>query len=148
MKTSARFLLLVLLGSLSLTACGESSLTREAHPTTLNGTVWRVVAINGRSPVAGSEPTIAFAPARVTGSAGCNTYNGTYHYDPSTGAIGFDQAAMTAMACIEQARMQVEANFTRAMIQATSASIDAQGRLVLTGPGGEIVLAVDGVPSS
>jgi heat shock protein HslJ len=147
MKTSARFLLLVLLGSLSLTACAASDLNREARPGTLNGTVWRVVAINGRPPVAGSEPTMAFAAAQVAGSAGCNSYNGNYRYDPSTGAIAFDQAAMTAMACLEQARMDVEGMFTTAMAQATSASVDRQGRLVLTGPGGEIVLAVDAVPS-
>ena len=147
MKTSARFLLLVLLGSLSLAACSESNLSREAHPSTLNGTAWRVVSINGRAPVAGSEPTAAFAAAEVRGSAGCNSYGGSYQYDQSTGAITFGEMAMTAAACLEQARMDVEAMFAKALAQVTSASMDPQGRLVLAGPGGEIVLAVDGVQS-
>lgn len=147
MKTPASLLMLVLVASLSLAACAASDLTREAHPSTLAGTVWRVVTINGRTPVAGSEPTMAFAEALVTGSAGCNSYSGQYRYDPSTGSIAFEQAAMTAMACLEPGRMDVEAAFATAMTGATSASIDPQGRLILTGPGGEIVLAVGAVGS-
>jgi heat shock protein HslJ len=147
MKTPARLLVLMWFASLSFVACTESSLSRDAHPPTLNGTVWRVVTINGRAPVARSEPTMAFAEAQVAGSAGCNSYSGNYRYDPATGSIAFDQAAMTAMACLEQARMDVEATFATAMTAATSASIDPQGRLVLAGPGGEIVLAVDAVGS-
>lgn len=111
MKTRARFLLLIVLIGSSLAACSASDPKREAHPGTLNGTIWRVVTINGRVPVAGSEPTMAFAAAQVTGSAGCNSYNGGYRYDPSTGAIAIEQAAMTAMACLEQPRMEVEAAF-------------------------------------
>lgn len=147
MTTTLRILLLLLLTSISLGACSESDLIREAHPTTLSGTVWRVVAINGRPPVVGSEPTAAFAAAEVKGSAGCNSYGGAYSYDPATGAITFRNLAMTAMACVEPARNEVEGLFTRAFNQATSASIDPQGRLVLSGPGGEIVLTVDAVPS-
>jgi heat shock protein HslJ len=130
-----------------LAACAESDLTREARPTTLTGTVWRVVAVNGRPPVGGAEPTAAFGAAEVKGSAGCNSYGGQYAYDQSTGAIAFRELGMTAMACVEPARNDFEVLFTRAINQATSASIDPEGRLVLTGPGGEIVLAVDAVPS-
>ena len=52
---------------------------------------------------------------------------------------------MTLMACAEPARNDIEALFTRAINQAATASIDPAGRLVLSGPGGEIVLAVDAV---
>jgi heat shock protein HslJ len=146
MTTPIRLLLsLVLFAGLSLAACTDSDLIRVAHPTTLTGTVWRVVAINGRPPVAGSEPTVAFAAAEVKGSAGCNSYGGAYQYDPSSGAIAFRDLAMTAMACVEPAKMEIEGLFTQAINRAISASIDPQGRLVLSGPGGEIVLAVDGV---
>ena len=147
MKTTARLFVLLLLAGLALSACGESSLTREAHPTTLAGTAWRVVSINGRPPVARSEPTAAFGPANVTGSSGCNSYGGAYTYDPSTGSIAFKDLMMTLMLCIEPARNDIETLFNQAINQATSASIDPQGRLVLSGPGGEIVLAVDAIPS-
>jgi heat shock protein HslJ len=135
------------LAAAALAACGESDLNREAHPTTLVGTAWRVVAVNGRPPVAGSEPTAAFAATEVKGSAGCNAYGGRYTYDAASGAIAFQDMGATAMACAEPARNDFEGLFTRAISQATSASIDPAGRLVLSGPGGEIVLAVDAVSS-
>lgn len=142
MTRSTRFLLLALLASLALSAC--TPVVRIARPTSLTGTAWRVVTINGRPPVVGSEPTAVFAATEVNGSAGCNSYGGSYAYDPSEGGITFGIVAMTEMAC-DEARNEVEAAFTQAIGGATSASIDTDGRLVLTGPGGEIVLAVDAV---
>jgi heat shock protein HslJ len=147
MKTTVRLFVLLLLAGLSLAACSEPNLTREAHPPTLNGTIWRVVTVNGRPPVVRSEPTAAFGDAMVTGSSGCNSYGGAYTYDPSTGAIKFQDLAMTLMLCMEPGRNEVETLFNQAINAATSASMDAQGRLVLSGPGGQIVFAVDAVPS-
>jgi heat shock protein HslJ len=147
MQSIARLLALILLASTSLVACSLFDLSREAHPTTLGGTAWRVVSVNGRPPVAGSEPTAVFAPTQVAGSSGCNSYSGQYTYEPSSGAIEFRDLATTLMLCTEEARNDVETLFTTALTQATSASIDPAGRLVLTGPGGEIVLAVDAVSS-
>ena len=138
-------LLLVVVLALLLAACGESDLTRKAHPTTLAGSAWRAVAVNGRPPIAGSEPTVVFAAGEVKGSAGCNSYGGRYAYDPSTGAIAFQDLGMTLMACAEPARNDIETLFTRAINQAATASIDPEGRLVLSGPGGEIVLTVDAI---
>ena len=140
MKPIATVLVVVL--ALLLTACSESDLTREAHPTTLVGSAWRVVAVNGRPAIAGSEPTAVFAATDVKGSAGCNSYGGQYSYDPSSGAISFRDLAMTAMACVEPGRNDFEGIFTLAINQASSASIDPEGRLVLSGPGGEILLTV------
>jgi heat shock protein HslJ len=144
MKTA--LLSLALLTTLALVGCTDSGLIREAHPTTLAGTAWRVVAINGRPPVAGSEPTAVFGAADVKGSAACNSYGGTYTYDPASGRIAFQNLAMTAMGCVEPGRGEVEAMFTKAINAAASASMDPQGRLVLSGPGGEIVLTVDAIP--
>jgi heat shock protein HslJ len=135
---------LIAVAGLALAGCNGSDAIREGHPTTLNGSVWRAVTVSGRQSVAGSEPTAAFGPTNVNGSSGCNSYGGTYAYDPSTGAIAFKDIAMTLMLCAEPARNVVESLFTQAMNAATSASIDPQGRLVLSGPGGEIVLAVAG----
>ena len=147
MNVTARLLVLFLLAAMSLAACAESQLVRDAHPTTLTGTVWRVVAVNGRPPVPGSEPTAAFAATEIKGSAGCNSYGGSYFYDPATGTIAFRDLGMTAMACAVPARNEIETLFAQAITQAISASIDPEGRLVLSGPGGEIILAVDAVGS-
>jgi heat shock protein HslJ len=145
MKSTVILLLVTL--SILLSACAKSDLTREARPTTLAGSAWRVVSVNGRPPVAGSVPTAVFAATDVKGSAGCNSYGGQYAYDPSTGVIAFRDLGMTAMACAEPARNDFEGIFTQAINQARSASIDPDGRLVLSGPGGEIVLTVDAVGS-
>jgi heat shock protein HslJ len=140
-------IVLMAVAGLALAACDGSDVSREGHPSTLNGTVWRAVTISGRQPVAGSEPTVVFGPTNANGSSGCNSYGGVYTYDPSTGAIAFKDVAMTLMLCAEPARNVVESLFTQALNAATSASIDPQGRLVLSGPGGEIVLAVAGAPA-
>ncbi len=146
MKTPARLAMLLLAGLLLL-ACSPSDLTRVAHPTTLTGTIWRAVSVFGKPLVVGDEPTMSFSADQVKGSGGCNSYSGQYRYDPSTGAITFDLLAMTTRACVEQAWAAVEAAFGTALTQVTSASIDQHGRLVLSGPGGEIVLVVDAVPA-
>jgi len=140
MKTPAVLLVVVL--TLLLSACGEADLTREAHPNALAGSAWRVVSVNGRPPIAGSEPTAVFTASSVQGSAGCNSYGGPYSYDAATGSIAFRDIAQTLVLCVEPARNDIEALFMRAINQASSASIDPEGRLVLSGPGGEIVLAV------
>ena len=105
--------------------------------TSFAGTAWRVVSVAGLAPVAGREPTITFAADRVTGTTGCNQYFGGYTL--GDGAITFSAIGMTRMAC-DDAVGQTEAAFTAALTAATTASIDAEGRLHLAGPAGEIVL--------
>jgi len=146
-KTTARLAVLIAVAGLALAACDGSDVTREGHPSTLSGTAWRAVTISGRQPVAGSEPTVVFGSTNANGSSGCNSYGGVYSYDPSSGAIAFKDIAMTAMLCVAPARNAIESLFTQAFNATTSASIDPQGRLVLSGPGGEIVLAVAGAPA-
>ena len=109
----------------------------------LTGTTWRVVTVNGRVPVAGGKPTAIFTATQVTGSAGCNHYGGTYAFDASTGAIVFREMGMTAMACAEPARNDFEMLFSQAMGQVNTAAIDPAGRLVLSGPTGQVVLVLD-----
>lgn len=126
-----------------LVAC--MPLTREARPTTLANTAWRAVSINGQTPVAGSEPTARFMITDANGSGGCNDWFSPYTYDPSTGRLAFEQLAMTARGCLDPAAQASETAFAAVLGTVTSASIDPEGRLVLSGQGGEIVMAVDAV---
>ena len=114
-----------------------------SRPATLVGSGWRVVLVNGRAPVPGREPTLAFEAARVGGSGGCNQFGASYRYDPASGAFQIDDAAMTAMACAERAVNEFEVVFMVALPKATTAGLDMTGRLILLGPGTEIVLASD-----
>jgi heat shock protein HslJ len=131
---------LIAIAGLTLAACDGSDVIREDRPSTLNGTAWRAVTVSGRQPVAGSEPTAVFGATNVNGSSGCNSYGGVYTYDASTAAIALKDVAMTLMLCAEPARNVVESLFTQALNAATSASIDPEGRLVLSGPGGQVLL--------
>ncbi len=75
-----------------LEGCGGPSLA----PETLAGTSWQIVAINGAA-VSGNRYQMQFEANRVSGRAGCNSFNGSY----SVGADGFQAGAlaMTRMAC-------------------------------------------------
>jgi heat shock protein HslJ len=135
----------LLLVAVALAACGETGLIRESRPATLSQTAWRVVAVDGRTPLPGSEPTALFEVDRVSGSSGCNTYGGHYTYDPATGAISLTDLGMTLMLCAEPEKNAIEAAFTQALGRVSDVSIDPDGRLVLSGAGSEIILAVDAV---
>ena len=133
----------LVLVAILLAACGP--LTREAHPSTLANTVWRAVSVNGQPPVAGNEPTARFMVTDAKGSGGCNDWFSPYTYDPSSGRIAFMQLAMTARGCDAPELEPVERAFADVLEAVTDASIDPEGRLVLSGPAGKIVFAVDAV---
>jgi heat shock protein HslJ len=135
---------------LVVAACGSGELAppsaRDGHPGVLAGTSWRVVSVAGQTAIAGSEPTVVFAASTANGSAGCNSWFGEYAYD-TTGALAFRQVGMTAMACAEAPKNAFEGLFITALNQATLASLDPRGLLVLSGAGGQIFLAVAGQPT-
>jgi len=138
----------LLLGSL-LGACGEDGPAdpgRDGPPTTLAGTQWRAVTIGSAVPPVGGEPTLAFGTSEVKGSGGCNSFGGSYRYDPS-GEVRFAELGMTAMACQDNRRNEVETAFMQMLGRVAQASIDARGLLVLSGPGGEIRLANAAFPN-
>ena len=125
------------------TESGPSESNPAGRPATLAGTAWRVVSVGGRAPVAAARPTAVFSADRITGSGGCNTYGGRYQYDPAAGRIEMRDLGMTLMACVEGPRNDFETAFFQALGQANLVSVDAQGRMGLSGPGGVIVLELD-----
>ncbi len=102
---------------------------------------WSAISIRGQAPIPGHEPSIVFAGAHAKGSGGCNQFGGDYRYDQGTGTIELSNLAMTAMGCLDQRVGSVETAFVQALAQANGLGLDADGRLHLNGPGGEIVLA-------
>jgi len=143
MKTQPAVLFLLIL--VLLTACSTPAEPSDGiqRPATLAGTAWRVVSVGGRAPVALAVPTAMFGTDRVTGSGGCNSYGGSYRYDPGTGRIEMRELGMTAMACAEGPRNDFEGLFVQALGQANLVAVDGQGRLGLSGPGGLVVLERD-----
>ena len=132
-----------------LAGCGStqpSELVRESWPNTLAGTAWQAVVVAGRAPVAGSEPTALFALGDVSGTTGCNQYGAGYEY--AAGEIRVADIASTRIGC-DGAVGQVETLFIAALRATRVVAIDEAGRLVLSGPEGEIRLipAPQGIPA-
>ena len=83
--------------------------------------------------------TIAFDAGEIRGDSGCNSFDASYTYDPATGALAVDSLTSTERACGAD-RGDLEAALFDALRAASAASIDAERRLTLAGPGGTIVL--------
>ena len=86
------------------------------------------------SPVADSKLTAIFTADQVSGSAGCNTYSGSYTLDGTTLKIG--PLASTMRACADQAVNDQEQQFLAAMQNATTFS-QSGNILTLKAAGGE-----------
>jgi heat shock protein HslJ len=134
---------IVLASVLGLAGCGTddgSAPIRDAVPSTLVGTAWRVLSVAGQSPAAGAKPTIAFAAGELKGGGGCNSYAARYEYDASSGAIAIADLQATAAACLDDSRTRYEGLYFETIVQVTSASTDPTGTLYLNGPGGQVLL--------
>ncbi len=84
----------------------------RSHPVAVTGstplanTQWRLVQLEGKQVIITPPQrpvTLAFSPegTRIAGSAGCNTYLGTFH--DSHGHLELDPGGMTMMACADPA---------------------------------------------
>jgi heat shock protein HslJ len=108
---------------------GTALLTFDViEPVALTGTEWTAVGINNGaeaivSTQAGVTVTATFgSDGTVSGSAGCNTYSGSYTVDGD--AIEIGPLASTQKACEPTDLMTQEAAFLAAMENATTYSID------------------------
>ncbi|SEH14230.1 Heat shock protein HslJ [Sphingopyxis sp. YR583] len=100
-------------------------------PTELAGTNWSFVSIGG-TPVAGDRPTsLQFDGNRLSGSAGCNRFSGSYAVDGGTLKAGPLMA--TEMAC---PGMKLEQAFFKLMATPVSLTFADDGTLILTGSEG------------
>ncbi|MGB5687558.1 MAG: META domain-containing protein [Candidatus Electrothrix sp.] len=97
----------------------------------LQGTSWLVTAYNNdadlTSILPGSTVTVTFGTdSRVSGSAGCNRYFGTYTSTVAQRNINIAQVGRTTMLCQPADAMVQEGNFITALKAATSYQIAGQ----------------------
>lgn len=127
-----RLALLSVIG-LALVACLGSDFTDS-----VNGN-WRMTSgvVDGEDiSVLDDHPiTISFEDDRVTGTAACNGYSGTYQLSGSR--ISFDGLAMTEMACFPEHVMRAESMYADAITRVDTVTLD--GGLILSGEGVELV---------
>jgi heat shock protein HslJ len=119
----------VLVALVGLSACAITS--REAT-TELPGTSWTLVDLDGAESVGETPPGITFTDdGGVTGTTGCNTFNGEVTIDGSE--LTFGPLATTRMACADPALADQEQAFLVAIETVEGYTIDEEGRLVLDG---------------
>jgi heat shock protein HslJ len=131
-------LLVIAVLAASAAACGPGTEMSPgpSAPSSLEGTAWRAMSVSGAPPVAGREPTLVFTADQVNGTTGCNQFFGGYTY--ADGAITLSNVGMTLMAC-DDAVNGVEAAYTKALNGAATAAVDSDGRLLLSGSGGQVL---------
>ena len=121
-----------------LAAC---AITSRPATTDLPGSSWVLVEIDGEAPAADPPPTLAFnEDGTVTGSAGCNTFNGSVAINGSS--LEFGPLATTRMACADPVVAEQETMFLLVLQANPGFTIDDEGQLVLTGGTVELVFEV------
>jgi len=105
-----RLALAGLLG-LGLAACAESTV----DPT---GRTWLLTELNGQPLVEGTIVDMTLTTDAVSGSSGCNQYNGAASFEDGAMTLG-PEFAVTFMAC-EQPIMDQEAAYLAALAETTA----------------------------
>jgi heat shock protein HslJ len=100
---------------------------------------WMVKAIDGKPPIADTEPTLAFAEdGKLSGAASCNRFFGGYTLTGEGLSVGALGASM--MAC-EEPVMAQERAVTEILEGVTNFAIAGDGSLVLTAADGRTLTA-------
>ena len=121
--------------ALLLVACGSG----PGDGSSFQDTRWVLVSLGGDPPLAGRAPSAEFAADQISGSAGCNTYFGTY--TASDGEITIGDLAVTEMWCMEpEGVMDQETAFLTALNSAASYRVDGQRLELLDQAGTQILV--------
>ena len=120
---------------LLLSACGTGSNLPGGDP--LNGTAWSLASIDGSAPITNTAQTLAFTGGKVSGSAGCNSYGGSYSVNG--GQLQITDVVSTLMACADQGVMDQEAAFLSGLNNAASFEFSADKLQIVTTDGKTMV---------
>lgn len=134
--TIPRILLSVAIVSIvSLAACAGSGAN------VLRDTTWELTSLNGGDPLPGTAIRIEFAADQVSGSAGCNTYGGSYK--TSGDSLTLVDLYATEMGCLEpEGILEQEAAYLAALRSAARYQIDGRRLEILDETGTQILAYV------
>ncbi len=105
----------------------------------LAGSEWQLEAVRGAQPLEGTAITLEFERARVSGSAGCNSYFGDYNVTGNR-ELTIPEVARTLIDCDEPAGiLEQEAAYITALTSAATYQI-VDGRLEIRDGAGDIIL--------
>ena len=129
-KVGVTLLVVVLALAAFVAACGDDDDAEAA----LAGTSWVLASLAGDDVLSGTDVTAEFAEDQVSGSAGCNSYSGSYEADDGSDIDLDGPFAVTLRAC-EMDVMDQESAFLAALEDAESFSIDGDELTIETGEG-------------
>ncbi len=120
----------VFLGALPLLLAACGALAPGGSPQVLLGR-WELIALGDDVPLRGLQITAEFTPqGRLRGGSGCNRYEAGFRARSDGSWLAIDELQVTAMACLEPWRMELEREYLQALAQA--AGFERQGdRLIL-----------------
>lgn len=129
MRTALAPLLLVFI----LAACAGSpgGTSPSPDPGSVEGRTFLSTKVDGKALVPGSRVRLAFENGNLSGSAGCNSFGGSYRLDG--GRLLTDQMFMTEMACAEP--LMAQDAWVQTLLGGAAVTLD----------GDTLVLARDGV---
>ncbi len=128
-NTRNTLLLLGICGGLLFLAACASSNSPQAVSSDLTAPLWGLTSLNGQSLATGTAITAQFtSDYKISGSAGCNRYSGTYTASGSNLAIS-SNLATTKMAC-ETDIMDQENTYLQALASVKTYEV-AGGKLML-----------------
>jgi len=142
MKTrNAALITLIGIVALALMACSLPAMV-SADP--LEGTSWELTTYRGTRPIEGTTISAQFEEGQLRGSAGCNTYFGSYKI--SGGTISVGPLAWTEMACLQpEGSMEQEMVYLEFLGEAKSFLLTDEGSaegLQILGPEGKALTFV------
>ncbi len=121
----------ICVGMMILAACASSGTQQGGD---LTGKVWALTELMGKPLVVGTGISAEFtADGMVSGSAGCNRYNGTYTVSGSN--ITFSSPMASTLMMCEQAVMDQESTYLNALGEAKAFGVSGD-QLTLTGGDG------------
>jgi heat shock protein HslJ len=111
---------------------------RAGSGPSLFGTTWILRSLNGNPIRLSNPPSIVFEGNQVIGSGGCNRFN--MIHERRNGRSHFKDGAMTQMACLDQARSQLEQQFMQALYASTTIAITPTQLTLRSDDGGSIMV--------
>ena len=123
-----------------LAACATTEPTQPpAQDTALPGTAWALTSLKGEALIVGTQITLSFSETSINGSAGCNTYGGSY--TAAEDSLSLSDLYWTEMACLDpEGVLDQELAYLNTLNTAASYRVDA-GRLELYDEAGALILA-------
>lgn len=119
-----------------LTACGSGT---EDDP---SGRAWQLTELEGDGLVAGTSIDLTITDGSVSGSAGCNSYNGAATFDTETGDMTLGPDIISTMMACDQPIMDQEKKYLDALVRVTSYQM-AREELLLKDADGVVVAQFD-----